>query len=133
MTLDVLINRFISATLLKEDWNHINHIRVALYYAFKEKNEYKAISQVKCGLIIYASRINPFYGCDSRYHETKTVFWVKEIKKFITQNPGKRLKTLDKLILKSEMISKDYILKHYSEEVLDSDIARAMYLHPTKF
>ena len=131
MNIQTLITLFKSATLPRTEWNHIAHLRVALYYTYSTKlSDDELLIHIRFSLICYAARTNPDYECTKRYHQTKTVFWIQQMRLFITNNPGKTLDELDALLLGTELVSNTYVEKFYSPEVLDSAKARATYVAP---
>lgn len=130
MKIENTIARIEDGTLPWEEWNHHNHLLLALYYLFTEENEFLALSKIRCALIRYGTLANKTYACNSRYHETITVFWVFAINHFISNHPNKSIEEIETLLSQSELASKEYINKYYPPELLASSEARALYVPP---
>lgn len=128
----LFIEGFEKGNLPAGQWSHLGHLRVALHYCLATLSEEEAMIQIRCGLIRYGALSTPGITCNVRYHETKTLFWIKQVRKFIASNSDKNYDELVALIRESELISKDYILNFYDEDVLESTLARAFYIEPTK-
>lgn len=130
MNIETLIQQFESAILPKDEWHHLAHLRVALYYNLKQVTKYDALIKMRCSLIRYGALRNPSIVCVDRYNETITTFWIFTLDRFIKRNPDKSFEELEDILMKSELISKDYILKFYSRDLLDSKKAKATYVAP---
>ena len=128
MEIKEFIEKFESASLPKEEWNHWGHLRLALYYLYNEKTKHAAITKIRCGLIRYAVLTNPDYNCSERYHETITRFWIHKVSEFIRLNKNKTLYGLEELVKKSQLMNKEYILKFYTQNQLDSPEYRAVFM-----
>jgi len=127
-----LIRQFENGTLPKKDWSHISHLRVALYYVLTEKTEFEAISKMRCGIIRYGQSSEEENKCPEKYSETITVFWMFELKKFAKNFLLSNFEKIEKLLLESDLVSKDYIFKFYSRETIGSPQAKAVYIEPDK-
>ncbi len=130
MNIETTVAHIENGTLPWEEWNHYNHLLLALYYIFTEEDEFVALTKTRCALTRYGTLANKEYVCPLRYHETMTVFWCFEIKKFISKHQGKTLDQIEELLSKSELLEKGYINKFYSTEVLISSKAKAIYIAP---
>ncbi len=132
MEIKQLVTDIEQGTLPYENWNHSNHLLLALYYVFTEEDVYTSLAKTKCSLIRYATLVNPKYDCTLRYNETITVFWIYQMKEFISKNPDKNLEELVILLQKSELRAKEYIYKFYDRETVHSTNAQATYISPWK-
>lgn len=130
MNIEDKIARIENGSLPWEEWDHYNHLLLALYYLFVEKNEFAALTKTRCALIRYGVLIGHHDACRLRYNETMTMFWILEIQKFIARNPERTLSELDSLLLQSELMEKGFINRHYSAEILSSPQAMATYVSP---
>jgi hypothetical protein len=125
MEIKELVAQFESCTLPKDEWNHTAHLRVALYYLFFD-DYYVAISKIRCGIIRYNQSIETENACSKKYHETITMFWITEVKKFIDNFGLGTIKDKEEGLLDSQLVCKDYIFKFYNSRLIESDEARAV-------
>ena len=82
--LDV-VRRFESCELPPADFNHREHLLVALCYLLR-MNDAEALAHIRARIGRYAAAhgVNP-----SLYHETITVFWLKRVRSYVDRvGPG---------------------------------------------
>ncbi len=128
LSIKELISEFESGKLPKDDWHHMEHLRVALYYVFHEQDIYSALTKMRCGLIRHGVLRDVPSVCKDAYHETITFFWMFQLEYFIKRNKEKSFEQLEELLDFSEFAKKDYIYKFYDQETLSSTEARATYI-----
>ncbi len=117
-------------TLPRKEFNHIAHLRLALYYLFAEKDLYKALSKTRCRIIIYNEVTLKQTLLSPIYSETITQFWVRELFKLIKQNEKASLAELERFLLASELVKFDYIYGFYTKEFLEFDFSKAIFCRP---
>ncbi|MFX4223951.1 MAG: hypothetical protein ACFHVJ_07605 [Aestuariibacter sp.] len=121
------ISQFEDATLPREQFNHIGHLKLAwLYLSFYEYSE--AVAKVTTGIEKYATRL----GAKEKFNCTLTVAIVNIIADryrknpdndfhcFLSQNPDLQTKMLD------------IVTKYYSAERLHSKQAKKQFICPDK-
>jgi hypothetical protein len=126
---NLLVNRFEERTLPKTEWTHAAHLTVGLYYCFHYP--FGTAKNLMSDGIYW---LNDAHGTPntetSGYHETLTVFWLKTIAAFISEN--KEEKSLVVLANNLLAVCNDtkLPLKYYSRELLFSTEARLNYVEP---
>lgn len=133
MDIKILIHHFEQGTLPKEKWKHDTHLKVALWYALQENDIWHAFCKIKAGIIVRNHSVDIQNSGIKGYHETITMFWVKEVYSFIAKQPDKNYNNLIEKLLSSEPFNqdhRDYIQQFYSINILKSTKARAIYIKP---
>ena len=126
-----VVARFRNQTLPKSEWTHEAHLVVALWHLLKFGDVHSALCQLRAGIILHNHSVGTKNTESSGYHETITVFWVKQVKEFIEGQASRDFNTLtQKLLQDTPFTQKDYILRFYAKEVLKSKEARGLYVAP---
>jgi len=126
-----VVARFRNQTLPKSEWTHEAHLVVALWHLLEYSDVYSALCQLRAGIILHNHSVGIKNTESSGYHETITVFWVNQIKEFISGQPSKDFDILvQKLLQDTPFAQKDYILRFYAKEILKSKEARGLYVAP---
>lgn len=123
--LDV-VRRFESCELPTADFNHREHLLVALCYLLRMGNA-DALSYLRARIGRYAAAhgINP-----SLYHETITVFWLKRVRAYLKRTgAGLGLAEMTNA-LAAECGSSRLVFDYYSKELIDSEAARREWVEP---
>jgi hypothetical protein len=109
-----VVRRFESCELPPADFNHREHLLVAL-----------TCIRTNIGRYVAAHGVNP-----SLYHETITVFWLKRVRSYVGR-VGSGLKLAEMTnALAAECGSSRLIFDYYSKELIDSDAARREWVEP---
>lgn len=133
MNIKQLVNDFESLTLSDSEWNHANHLRIALWYAYTETNFYRAAQKIKCAWIRYGTN-KPLSVCHMRYHETITLFWAYKLSKFVKKHNSKTFEEVELLLLQDKKFTnKNYLSYFYSKKILYSQKARTTFVYPNTF
>lgn len=122
MTDDELLARFAANTL--PAFPHEEHLRVAFVKTARATTD-ETIAFMRDGIRRMAASI----GAPQKYHETRTVAWVRlvaaaragfegDFDSFLTVHP--------------ELVRRDLLTDYYSPELLDSDAARAEFVPPDR-
>lgn len=123
--LEDLVLRFEDCTLPRERWTHLAHLCVALWYLHNLPPQ-EATRQIRQGI----QRYNTSLGNSCGYHETITLSWIALLSGFLRQmgtaQPTAELATA----AATRFGSSDYLLRHYSKELLFSDQARNSFVQP---
>ena len=121
-----VVRGFESCELPPADFNHREHLLVALCYLLRE-GEAQALARLRAGIGRYveAHGINP-----SLYHETITVFWLKRVRSFIEHAGASRGLAELTNALAEECRSSRLVFDYYSKELIDSDAARRCWVEP---
>ena len=121
-----VVRRFESCELPPADFNHREHLLVALCYLLR-MGDAEALARLREGIGRYvaAHDINP-----SLYHETITVFWMRRVRAYLTRaETDARLAALVNG-LAAESGSSRLIYDYYSKELIDSERARGAWVEP---
>ncbi len=122
-----MIERFETARIARDDWHHAEHLIVACRYAI-DLEPAEAIDRMRSALFRLLVAFGVPTGTDSPYHETLTVFWLNAVRDFREANS--ELGFFDLCTAVTERFDKDYPLRFYSRERLNSDEARCSYVTP---
>ena len=121
-----VVRRFESCELPPADFNHREHLLVALCYLLR-MNEAEALARVRARINAYvaAHGINP-----NLYHETITAFWLKRVRVYIKRDgDGLGLAEMTNA-LAAECGSSRLIFDYYSKGLIDSETARREWVEP---
>lgn len=116
----------------RDQWNHLNHLRLGLFYLVDSKNLYEAINKLKCSLIRYNQLSEEKNNCYLKYSETATCFWMFQIDKFLVGRNHLDLEVLDVQLSESDLSKSSFLYKFYSKDILNTEKAKALYLLPDK-
>ncbi|MEK7137992.1 MAG: hypothetical protein AAB787_00640 [Patescibacteria group bacterium] len=126
-----LVSQFRNQTLPKSEWTHEAHLVVALWHLLEYKNISNTLCYLRSGIILYNHSVGTQNTASSGYHETITVFWVKQLHEFVQSEGLQDFSILVARLLNTPLVQKDYILQFYRKEVLKSEEARGLYVAPT--
>jgi hypothetical protein len=121
-----VVRRFESCELPPADFNHREHLLVALCY-LRRMDDAEALAHIRARIGSYAAAhgVNP-----SLYHETITVFWLKRVRSYVGRaGAGLGLAVMTNA-LAAECGSSRLIFDYYSKELIDSDAARRGWVEP---
>ena len=121
-----VVRSFESCELPPADFNHREHLLVALCYLLRLSDaEALARLRERIGRYVAAHGINP-----SLYHETITVFWMRRVRAYLVRDGAGR--DLADLVngLATESGSSRLIFDYYSRELIDSERARREWVEP---
>ena len=126
-----LVKAFEERTVSRSKWTHGAHLVVGLYYC--RTLPFSVAKNVMRDGIHWLNDSHGTPNSDtSGYHETLTVFWLKQIWNFLDDRHD--VKNLE--VLANELIERfndpDLPLRFYSREALFSAEARRDYLHPDR-
>ena len=125
-----LVHQFENGGLAKEKWTHEAHFIVALWYCCRQPLP-QAIESIKEGIKKYNSSIGGENSDHSGYHETITVFYIRQIINYVLQTcVDKQFESKLKNLWLQEFLAKDFPLTYYSRELLMSKEARRNWLAP---
>ncbi len=121
-----VVRRFESCELRPADFNHREHLVVALCY-LRRAGDAEALARLRAGIGRFAAAhgVNP-----SLYHETITVFWLRRVRAFLAragERPG--LAELTNA-LAEECGGSRLVFDYYSRELIDSAEARREWREP---
>ncbi len=130
---DVLVSQFRSQSLQKSDWTHEAHLVVALWHLLEYKDFHSTLCHLRTGIILQNHSVG-IQNTESRgYHETITVFWTKELEKFLQNETSRDFLILaEKLLTETAFTEKEYVFQFYDKETLKSVRARATHVPPIK-
>src|ERR1044071_5656442 len=121
-----VVRSFESCELPTADFNHREHLLVALCYLLRT-DDAAALSSIRTNIGRYAAAhgVNP-----SLYHETITVFWLKRVRSYLERAPsGLNLAEMTNA-LAAECGSSRRIFDYYSQELIDTETARREWADP---
>ena len=121
-----VVRRFESCELPPADFNHREHLLIALCYLTR-MDDAESLNRVRAGIARYveAHGINP-----RLYHETITVFWLRRVRAFLARADAARGLAALTNALAVECGSSRLIYDYYSKELLDSEAARREWAEP---
>ena len=79
--LENIVREFNNCTMPRSNWNHTAHLIVALWY-LTHYSELEAINNIRTGIKKYNVAVGTKNTKNSGYHETITMFWMKNIRKY---------------------------------------------------
>lgn len=121
-----VVRRFETCELPTADFNHREHLLVALCYLLR-MGDADALSHLRARIGRYAAAhgVNP-----SLYHETITVFWLKRVRAYLGRaGNGLGLAEMTNA-LAAECGSSRLVFDYYSRELIDSEAARREWVEP---
>ena len=121
-----VVRRFESCELPTADFNHREHLLVALCYLLR-MDDADALAHIRARIGSYAAAhdVNP-----SLYHETVTVFWLKRVRSYLNRvGPALDLAGMTNA-LAAECGSSRLVFDYYSKELIASDTARRGWVKP---
>jgi hypothetical protein len=122
--IEILVLKFESCELPLADFNHREHLTVALWYLFKLK-EREAIDRMRAGLLRFINH----YG-ETGYHETITLFWLKVVRGFLEQaGEARPLAQLASELIETRGNSR-LIYDYFSKELISSAKAKEEWVEP---
>lgn len=125
-----LVHQFEKGTLPKEKWTHEAHFVMALWYCCQQPLP-QAIASIKEGIKKYNVSVGGENTDHSGYHETITVFYIRQIITYVLQTcADKQFESKLKGLWLQEFLAKDFPLTYYSRELLMSKEARKNWLAP---
>jgi hypothetical protein len=121
-----LVAAFEDGTLPKAQWTHQAHLTTALWY-LRQYGRARATALLRTNIPRYNKAAG---GSPDGYHETVTLAWVAVIQRFLEENDrGQPFATLrDQLV--AQCGDKDYLLRYYTRDLLQSDAARRKWTAP---
>jgi hypothetical protein len=121
-----VVRRFESCELPPAEFNHREHLLVALCYLLR-MGDAEALARVRERIGGYAAAhgVSP-----SLYHETVTAFWMRRVRAYLARAGAGR--GLAELVngLAAECGSSRLIYEYYSRELLGSEAARGAWVEP---
>ena len=121
-----VVRRFESCELPPADFNHREHMIVALCY-LRLLDDEAALTRLRAAIGRFAAAhgVNP-----SLYHETITVFWLRRVRAFMNRaGDGPGLTELTNR-LAEECGGSRLVYEYYSRELIDSEAARRGWVEP---
>ena len=121
-----VVRRFESCELPPAEFNHREHLLVALCYLLRA-GDAEALARLRAGIGRYAAAhgVNP-----SLYHETVTVFWLKRVRAYLRRaDAGLGLAGMTNA-LAEECGNSRLIFDYYSKGLIDSEAARRGWVEP---
>ena len=121
-----VVRRFESCELPTADFNHREHLLVALCYLLR-MGDAEALERLRARIGRYAAAhgVNP-----SLYHETITVFWLRRVRAFVERADAARGLAELTNALAEECGGSRLVFEYYSKELIDSDGARRGWVEP---
>ena len=121
-----VVRRFESCELPTADFNHREHLLVALCYLLR-MGDADALSHIRARIGKYAAAhgVTP-----SLYHETITAFWLKRVRAYLGRaGAGLGLAEMTNA-LAAECGSSRLVFDYYSKELIDTETARREWVEP---
>lgn len=122
--LNKLVRDFETCEINLAEFKHQQHLAVALWY-LRHLNYEGACEKMRGGL----QRLTTAYG-QSGYHETITLFWLKRVRRFLSDRHEEEATFALANRLADVYGNKTLISEYYSEETLNSAKARNEWVEP---
>lgn len=120
-----VIRRFENCEFGREEWRHADHLIVGLFYVLHNDSE-TALNKMRDGIFKLLKSFGVDLSKEMPYHETLTVFWIRQIDDFAKSKDGFSIAEIaNEIIVKFD---KDHPLKFYSRELLFSHKAREEFV-----
>ena len=121
-----VVRRFESCELPTADFNHREHLLVALCYLL-HVDDAGALTRIRTNIGRYAAAhgVNP-----SLYHETITVFWLKRVRSYVDRADASLGLAEMTNALAAECGSSPLIFDYYSKDLIDTERARREWVEP---
>jgi hypothetical protein len=121
-----VVRRFETCELPPADFNHREHLLVALCYLLR-MGEAESLARLRARINAYveARGINP-----NLYHETITLFWLKRVRACLGRAGNAHGLAEMTNALAAECGSSHLIFDYYSKELIDSETARREWVEP---
>lgn len=127
--IDLLISRFESRTLPKEEWTHQAHLVVAICYCDAYSQD-EALNRVRQNIRNYNEAVGTPNTDTSGYHETMTRFWIWTAGKFLESHQFSSLEEACNHFVDSKYAAREYPFEYYSRAHLFSAKARHHWVEP---
>jgi hypothetical protein len=130
VTLATFLDDFESGRLPREKWTHQAHLLVAFWYLVNFSRE-EAVEKVKNGILTYNRTCGVENSATSGYHETLTLFWLRVVDSFLSENADlSSIPDLADALMNSTVANRDLPLIYYSKSHLMSVEARMKWVEP---
>ncbi|MBV9959017.1 MAG: hypothetical protein JO360_11380 [Acidobacteria bacterium] len=125
-----LVRGFEFCTLTRAEWTHRAHLTVALWYCLRHPFA-EAKSLVRDGIRKYNAAHGIAQTPTGGYHETMTLFWLRIVRKYLTEVSGERcsLATLANGLVE-RYADKSLPFEYYTRALIFSSEARAVWVEP---
>ena len=121
-----VVRRFESCELPPADFNHREHLLVALCFLLR-MGDADALTHIRTRIDAYVAA----HGIDPNlYHETITAFWLKRVRAYLERADAGHGLAETTNALAAECGSSRLIFDYYSKELLDSETARREWVEP---
>ncbi len=122
---------FIMKTLPKERWTHLAHLYTGIWHLLSGNFD-EALCLMRSRIISYNEHVGGQNTATGGYHETLTVFYLKQLDAFISNHTNcQSFGDYCEAVAHSPLADKDYPFQFYDKEKLMSIQYRAMYVAPT--
>lgn len=121
-----IVRRFENCEYAREEWRHADHLIVGLCYVLQ--NEETAYEKMRGGIFQLLKSFGVDFSSEMPYHETLTVFWLRQIGDFTKSRSRLPLVEIANELI--EKLDKNHPLRFYSREVLFSETARREFVEP---
>ena len=125
------VEQFEAATLPDWAWTHEAHLICALSVLSRFGID-NAPKEMRQRIMHYNEAIGKINSDTSGYHETVTVFWLKAVWDYLSEDEKIDFNqdTIDKLLSSIDLANRNLFLKVYSKERVLSTEARQQYVAP---
>lgn len=124
--IEALVKRFERADLPKSEWNHRAHIIAGLHHVL-HMDDAAAIARLKDEI----ERLGAFNGLTLVYNVTITEAWVRLLRAFVQDHPGRTIDQLAAGVIISPMSERVFLHRFYSESRL-YEAGHAEFVEPDK-
>lgn len=126
-----LVWRLSSGTLPQSEWGHAARLTLILW-AIRHYSRYDAVLFIRETFKKYYRKTLGFVATNNKgYHETQTLFWVWQIRKYVAAFEVEQdISQFANDLINSELASENLIEDYYSSTILESKEARLNWVQP---
>ena len=123
---EAVVRKFEACLFAPDEFRHREHLTVALCYLL-EADEQAALERLRANLF----RFTKHHHIEAKvYHETITLFWLKRVRHFLEHADRERALAELANDLIAECSNARLVNAHFSQQLLDSEEARAAWVEP---
>lgn len=124
------VDRWQTGRLSKDEWTHEMHLICGLWavLSFQERS----LEAMRARILRHNEAVGTINSDSSGYHETLSVWWLAQIRRFAVENAVEAFgeAAIDLLIFDEQLAQRNGWLAHWSEAAMKSVEARRSFLKP---
>lgn len=129
-SIQLIASQFSEKSLPKSEWTHLAHLAVAFAELDSEQEFEKTLDSLRRKIKAYNLSVGTPNSDDSGYHETLTVFWLRVVLAFHSENSPCTSEELYRKFIGTSFALPNLPSLFYSKELLFSRQARHHWVNP---